>query len=121
MIVRALDSLHDWQYGKGKNDYKRNRSAVAQNIDTRLLSFLGDCFFKIDAGIDWFNLLGAKSEVAILLSINTTILSTAYVTGLQQTSLSLNENTRRLTVTYRVDTSFGELTSSTVLGLTNLG
>jgi hypothetical protein len=67
--VRQIDDDGDWLFGKGQNDYVRANTSVVQNINTRLGSFLGDCFFDLGAGIDWFNLLGTKDQVALNLSI----------------------------------------------------
>lgn len=103
--VRAIDGIGDWEYGKGQNDYKRNNAAVAQNIRTRLSSFLGDCFFDSGAGIDWFTLLGSKDQLTLNLSINAVILNTPDVTGILQTFLKLSEN-RIFTVNYKVQTTF---------------
>jgi len=107
MIVRALDINGDWEFGKGKNDYKRDINALQQNIKTRLMSFLGDCFFDITAGVDWFNLLGAKDQLALELSVSTIILNTEGVTGLLLLQLSVSPN-RRMSLTYRVQTTLGE-------------
>jgi len=107
MIVRALDITGDWEFGKGKNDYKRGLNAVQQNIKTRLMSFLGDCFFDTTAGIDWFNLLGAKDRLALELAIQSVIINTQNVTGILQLSVSESAN-RRITITYRVQTTLGE-------------
>lgn len=52
MIVRALDINGDWTFGQGKGNYLTNQAAIAQNVQTRLLSFLGDCFFDPTAGIN---------------------------------------------------------------------
>ncbi len=106
MRVRAIDGDHDWTFGKGRNNYKKDLAAVVQNIDTRLSMFLGDCFFALDQGIDWFNLLGTKEQLAINLAISATILNTNDVTGLLQLSTELNPTTRLYTVYYRVQTSY---------------
>lgn len=106
--VRGITATNDWLFGRGKNDYKTNRDATAQNIKTRLQSFLGDCFFSLDSGLDWFNLLGAKNIDAITLAVRTTILNTPDVTGLFEVSVVLNRQ-RSLTVTYRVDTIYGQI------------
>lgn len=111
MIVRALDGSHDWTFGKGKNDYLRAGKAVGQNIDTRLSSFLGDCFFDTGAGIDWFNLLGEKDLLALQLAISAVILNTQDVTGLLQLSFSLSAITRAYTVTYVVQTAYSVISS----------
>jgi hypothetical protein len=107
MRVRAVDGDNDWLFGKGQNDYVRNLDAVKQNIKTRLLEFLGDCFFNMSAGVDWFNLLGAKDQTALNLAISAVILNTQYVTGLTQLTVEVDAATRALSVSYEVETSYG--------------
>lgn len=101
-IVRALDSDHDWLFGKGRNDYKSGIAATVQNIDTRLLSFLGDCFFDVVAGIDWFNLEGAKDQEALKLAVSAVILNTPNVLKILSLVASLDHETRDFTITYKV-------------------
>lgn len=109
MRVRALDSTGDWTYGQGQNNYLVDLPAVSQNIQTRVLSFLGDCFFDLSAGIDWFTFLGSKNEIALNLAIAAVILNTTYVTGLAQLSIDLDHDTRVFSVTYRVQTGYSTL------------
>lgn len=116
MIVRTIDGNNDWLFGKGRNDYLSGLNAIEQNINTRLGSFLADCFFDLGAGIDWFNLLGEKDEVALNLAINATIINTENVTGILLTSTVLDEN-RKLTVSYRVQTTLSVLSSDFVFDL----
>lgn len=106
MIVRSLDINGDWNFGKGKNDYLKNNKAIVQNISTRLSSFLGDCFFATDAGIDWFNLLGSKNQLALELAVRAVILNTLEVTRLVDVSIQVEENTRRINMRYVVDTIY---------------
>lgn len=114
MRVRAIDNATgDWLFGKGANDYRVNNDAVTQNINTRLNSFLGDCFFDQGAGINWFNLLGAKDQTALNLAISTVILNTPQVVRILQLAVSLSDK-RRMTVTYRVLTSYSVSTSGFV-------
>lgn len=114
MRVRALTVLGDWTYGAGLNNYLTARNAVAQAIGTRLKSFLGDCFFATNAGIDWFNLLGNKNELALQLAISTTILNTQsqgqnVVTNMVNLSLNLDDVTRIFSVSYSVNTVYGPI------------
>lgn len=111
MRVRQLDVLHDWTFGKGRNNYLRGIAAVGQNIDTRLSSFLGDCFFDLTAGLDWFNLLGSKDELTLRLNISTVILNTQDVTGILLISTLTDPKTRDITVKYSVNTTYGVLTN----------
>ena len=116
MIVRALDSNHDWSFGKGKNDYKRDNDAITQNINTRLNSFLGDCFFAVTEGIDWFNLLGSKEVLALNLAIGARILNTNGVVGIQQISLDIDEE-RAFTVRYIAQTIYSSANGEFTLDL----
>lgn len=111
MRVRALDIVGDWTFGKGVNDYLFKNDAIGQNIKTRLSSFLGDCFFDIQAGIDWFNLLGsrgAKNQLALELAISSTILNTENVSKLVELSVNVNDN-RKMIVSYEVNTVYSDL------------
>jgi hypothetical protein len=112
MKVRALDINGDWQFGRCLNDYLTANNAITQNIGTRLNSYLGDCFFNLNAGIDWFNLLGSKDQTTLNLSISSVILNTTGVTGLLQLSSGLNHSTRVFTAAYKVQTVY-----STAAGL----
>jgi hypothetical protein len=111
MIVRALSSSGDFTFGNSQSDYISANAAIEQCIQTALNSFLGNCFFAANAGIDWYNLLGGKNELAISLAINTTILGVQGVTGILQTSINLGTN-RNLTIQYSVTTVYSTLTST---------
>lgn len=106
MIVRGLDANKDWLFGKGRNDYNANNKAIEQSISTRLNSFLGDCFFSLDSGLDWFNLLGTKNQVALELAVRSTILNTSNVTAIVNLTINLESSTRRITMQYTVETVY---------------
>lgn len=105
MIVRSLDSNHDWTFGKGKNNYLVNNSAVTQLIQTNLLSYTGDCFFALEDGIDWLNILGSKNILRARIQISNTILNTPNVQTVVELNLNVNQN-RSMTVTYQVVTLY---------------
>lgn len=111
-MIRALDSNGDWVFGTGANAYLTGNPEVAEDIQTRLLSFLGDCFFDTSAGIDWFNLLGSKNQIALQLAISAVILNTNYVTGSLQLSVSYTASTRALVISYTVQTTYSQLSNS---------
>lgn len=113
MIIRAIDVDGDWTFGKGANDYLSGVAAVTQDLQTRLREFLGDCFFNTQAGVDWFNLLGAKNKIALDLAVSAVILNTQNITGLVELSIVLDKN-RKITMTYSVTTVFGGLLKGTI-------
>lgn len=106
--MRAIDNLNAWLFGTGKSSYVRGNDAVAQNIKTRLQSFLGDCFFDSKSGIDWFNLLGGKDENAISLSVSTIILNTLDVLSIKSINVTLDDD-RNLTIEYSVESIYGDV------------
>lgn len=106
MIIRSLDAAHDWTYGKGRNNYLSQNDAIAENIDTRLLCFLGDCFFDVTAGIDWFTYLGGKDQVGLQLAIASVILNSYGVTALVELSLNLDPAVRLLSINYEINTIY---------------
>lgn len=114
MKVRALTATGDWTFGKGANDYKSGNNAVAQLIQTRLYSFLGDCFFDQGAGINWFGFLGGKDQLGLNLAISATIANTENVLRLNQLSVNLT-STRRISISYNVTTSFSTLSNTVVV------
>lgn len=127
MSVRSLDADGDWNFGKGRNDYLYRTDAVVQNISTRLKSFLGDCFFALDEGVDWFTLLGSKNRVALELNVRAVILNTPEVTGIVSSETNFDARTRNLTLTYTVTTIYsaepivGEVTGISSFILTENG
>jgi hypothetical protein len=120
MIVRALDSQGQWLFGKGLNDYASNQAEIALDIQMSLSMFLGDCFFATNVGIDWFNLLGGKNELAINLAVNAALLNVEGVVGILMTNISLNAQ-RNLTITYQVQTVYSTLSSQFVYDLGTTG
>lgn len=117
MIVRAIDSSNDWTFGAGLNNYLSGNLAVAQNIKTRLQSFVGNCFFDMGAGINWFNFLGGKGSnntLQLSLALSSVILNTPdttsnpntiAVTGILQLNFNLTP-ARNFSITYQVQTLY---------------
>lgn len=60
MRVRALDKNWDFQFGKSKQDYVSGSLATAYDVKQKILCWYNDCFFDMQAGIDYKNLLGSK-------------------------------------------------------------
>lgn len=111
-IARGLDSNGDWLFGKGTNDYVSGNAEVAQDIQTRLSSFVGDCFFDASSGVDWFNLLGSKNQIALNLAVAAVILNTPNVIGIKQLYVNYTPGTRNISMQYRVTTTFSTLTAA---------
>ena len=111
MRVRGIDDAGDWLFGKSTNDYRVDRDALKQNVKTRLASFLGDCFFSLSSGIDWFNLLGNKNEIALSVAISSTLLNTDEVLKINSLFFKVAPD-RSITFNYDIDTTYGTIKAS---------
>ena len=97
MKSRNIDENGDWTFGKGRGNYAQGTAALMLNVRTRLLSFRNNCFFDMDAGIDWWNMLGGRDRRRIAASAQKTILESYGVAGIS--SLVPSISGRRLGIT----------------------
>ena len=112
MRFRNLDSSGDWVFGKGRNSFLQNTDALMMNIKTRLLSFLNDCFFDTEAGVDWWNLLGAKDKKSLLASIQRVVLRSSQVKKIVNLDYVLDN--RRFSIQLSVEFANGIILTDTV-------
>ena len=108
MTIRNLDASGDWTFGQGVGNYLRGEAAVELNIRTRLLCFLGDCWWSTGFGIDWWNLLvgrGPAAQTNVVVAVRAFLASSYGVTRINYVSTSLNA-ARKLTVKWGIDTMF---------------
>ena len=117
MTFRNIDGSEDWTFGHGRQDYLRDQAAIAVNIATRLRSFLNDCFWALDAGVDWWNLLGTTNPSAqtnIIIQTRTVLANSYGVVRINSVTATTDRATRRLRVNYNVDTIFNRNLVGTV-------
>ena len=53
MTHRILTGDGDWTFGHGLSDIAIDLDAIALNITAKLREWKGNCFFNLDAAIDW--------------------------------------------------------------------
>jgi hypothetical protein len=94
MIFRSLDANHDWGFGHGSSNYSTGDAAIGLNIETKLLSWVNDCFFDMTAGVDWLTRLGNKNQRALLeADVKRIIQSSFGVTGINSFAMVVNGRT----------------------------
>lgn len=119
MIIRSIDSNHDWNFGQGQQNYLTGLNAINENNQTRLLEFLGDCFFNLQAGIDWFRLLGTPgTKNEIMLTVRAKLLASFGVTGVNKVSSILSG--RGLNLSYNINTQYTSQFTQELEVLTNV-
>lgn len=106
MKYRALDQNSDWSFGTGLQSYFTAIAAIRADIQSALQVYLGESFFALDFGIDWWNLIGGKDEQGIILQCRAMISTREGVTKINRVDATLNRTTRALNVSYNIDTVF---------------
>lgn len=107
MEFRQLTDAGDWTFGSGLNNYASDDDAIGLNIRTRILSWVGDCFFDAGAGIDWVNRLGSRNQQELLeLDLRTLILQTEGVTAINNISVVVTG--RDFSATYDIQTIYSQ-------------
>lgn len=113
MRFRAVSAENDWIFGQGRQSYFVDQYAVMADIKTYLQSFFQECFFNIDFGVPWFNLLGQKDASLLLLTLKSEIGKVSGVTQVFDVSIVVNQN-RTATVKYLVATIYSTQLSGEV-------
>lgn len=109
MTFRGITAANDWTFGQGKATYLTKDRAIMADVKTALLFYLNDCFFALDQGIDWSNLLGSKqplAQVNVLLQTRSTIVARYGVVRINSVTAQVDAALRRITVTYNLDSIF---------------
>lgn len=122
MKIRALDASGDWVFGQGKGSYLVGVEAIIQDIDSALHIFLGECFWTMTFGVDWFNLIGAKAPIAqqnIILQCRQIIASRVGVTKINSVNVEFENFRRKLNITYDISTVYGNQTNTFTKGFNN--
>lgn len=115
MAFRNL-SDGDWVYGSGRNSYVTENQEIALNVKTRLLSFLGNCFFATNEGIDWFNLLDYNKQQQLENAVQEVIIQTPGVTGINSVDVVLGAN-RQSRLAYDIQTIYSNSYTGEVVPL----
>jgi hypothetical protein len=114
MIFRSLDTQGDWNFGKGKQDMLYLVDAIKANIKTRILSWVGDCFFSMESGIDWYNRMGQTGQRELLESdLRRIITQSEGVTGITSFDSTLID--RSFSVSFSVDTVYSKSFTDTLV------
>jgi len=106
MKFRSLDKNNDWNFGQGKNSYVQDNDAIALDIKTAVLSWVGDCFFSKNDYIDWHRFLDKGQEENLQAALISVIAQRQGVVSV--TNLSYNLEDRDFSAEYDVVTIYSQ-------------
>jgi len=102
MKTRTVDNGWDWRFGKGLNDYAQESLNVAYAVKMKILSWYKDCFFSMEEGIDWKNILGSKlSKEEADMSIKEIIQNEPEITELIYFDSSVTDRVYSATIRFK--------------------
>ncbi len=109
MKYRKLDSNGDMIFGHGDADYlKDTPETVAQAVVTRLRLLRGEWFLDLTEGTPYAPaVLGKHTKASYDYAVRTRVLETQGVVEILEYESIFDGETRRLTVTIRIDTVYG--------------
>lgn len=108
MIFRQLTPNGDWTFGKGVANYAQNQDAIALNILTSVKSWVGDCFFSLQFGINWKQLMNTGQQSNLNAALQNLLLRTYGVVSIVSSSVNFNPNTRLFSASYTVNTVYSQ-------------
>lgn len=115
MIIRKITAENDWTFGHGLSNYATDEAAINENIQTRLLSWLNDCFFALQEGVDWRSRLDARQEQPLLDELKANILQSFGVVGINSVQSIFDSTTRSIRIVYDIQTIFSSSFQSQII------
>ena len=107
MIIRNLTTENDCVFGKGRSDYKRDLAAIELNIETRLQSWKGDCFFDPAEGVDYNNFLDVGTKNFLDSDVKRVILQSEGVIKITEYESTLDRDSRAFSAIATIISIYG--------------
>jgi len=122
MIGRALNKCNDLFLENGRIGTIQAGDQVVQHVRTRLLTYLGEWFLDINAGLPYFQNIFTKPVNLTLTEsvIKNEILQTPDVNKLVSFEFTFDRTKRILEIEFEAETTFGEVSSSLRMNKTTL-
>lgn len=118
MKFRGIDANGDWLMGQGVGSYAQDQAALALDIEARIRSWKGGCFFAPDDGIDYTNLLEKGRQNDFIAEMSNAIMQTPEVVKINSVVTNLNPKTRGMSMTYDIQTIYTQSFKATIDNIT---
>jgi len=109
--IKLTADGHDIDMTNSTPSLVTGRDAIAQHLKIALRFFLGEWFLDTQQGIPFFDriLLRNYNEADVLQIFRSEILKVDGITGIQDLEITINAETRTMTVTGRATSIDGEI------------
>ena len=117
MIYRKMDANGDYTFGSNSSSYLSKNEAVAQAISTRLKLLIYEWWEDLEEGTPlWQSIVSSRDISEAANIIRKRIIGTDHVKNLTFFDYSWDNTNRKLSIRAQVDTDYGELTVTEVMG-----
>lgn len=101
---------HDFDIVNRDSYFKDDLDAVVQNLKIRLWLFLGEWFLDTERGVSYFTDINVKvPDLSLIQSVvKDTIMKTDHILSIEKFELSLDRNTRILSIVFQCQSDFGQ-------------
>ena len=93
-------------FGGGASNYLTGAAAIEQNIRTKVLMWVGDCFYSMFSGVDWKNRLDVGQQDNLIQEIKQVVLASYGVTGVNSISGVFSSAARLETISLNISTIY---------------
>lgn len=115
MIVRELDSSHDWTFGRGFANYLNGSDSIAQSVKTKLLALKRDWFLNRDDGIAWFDYLTKNPNTKQLeIDVRTEIFKVEGVLNIDEFDILLDPENRQFLIQITYIDKFNNINEASI-------
>ena len=115
MIVRELDSSHDWTFGRGFANYLNCSDSIAQCVKTKLLALKRDWFLNRDDGIAWFDYLTKNPNTKQLeIDVRTEIFKVEGVLNIDEFDILLDPENRQFLIQITYIDKFNNINEASI-------
>lgn len=107
--INPVNGQQDIYFVDGQLAFVTDADYVAQRIQTRLLTQLGEWFLDTSIGVDWYGSIFVKPVNLVLVEaiLKQTIINTPDVNALLSFESDFEVDTRQYNVVFTVDTVYG--------------
>lgn len=117
MIYRKLDNNSDYVFGSNKNSYIQGAEAVKQAVSTRLRQLIYEWWEDLEDGLPlWQQIIGSRDRIRAEGIIRKRVQETKYVRSILYFVSDWDANIRNLTINIILDTEFGQIEVTEVIG-----
>ena len=121
MIFRQLDANGDFTWGKGVQNFARGQQAIALNLQTLIQCWVGDCFFALQMGINWKQLMNYGPNAGLDSALQVLILRAYGVVSMVSATIRHDAQSRNFTASYTVDTVYTKAVTNQLTILSTTG